>query len=233
MKEIIFLVGLTAVGKTSAVSALKANDYKLLPNRRELTDLIIIPKVQEDLGLPQKPVKDRIKRFELTAKYRESHSAGIVWALRKYLKNLPDGKYIFDNIRGKNELEAAASSFRGARFIFLDADFRVRLKRLIKRKDNFDSVEQKAGLQTNLLANLSQIENANELFDLEALMNKAYEEKSLLAAVKIISTEHKNYNSKEAKEFLKTLQAASYLYIDTGRNTIEEVSEKIGRFLNA
>ena len=231
MNEIIFLVGLTAVGKTSSVNALTQNSYKLLPNRRALTDMIIIPKVQKESGLAKEPVTDRTKRFEITAKYRQSHPAGIVSALKDYLKNQENGNYIFDNIRGKNELEAAVGNFNNSRFVFLDAPYKVRLQRLIKRNDDFDFVTNTAA-ENDLLRNLENIEKANELFDLEHLATLGHERESLISAVRIIAAEYKNYNSETAKEFLFSLDKQKYVYIDTSKNNIDQVSIIIERFLH-
>ena len=230
MNEIIFLVGLTAVGKTSSVNALRANDYKLLPNRRELTDLIIIPELQKEMGLPIEPVRDRLKRFEMTAKYRSRHPGGIVAALQQYLTSLPKANYIFDNIRGKNELKAAYESIKNARFVFLDAPFEIRLQRLIKRKDDFDTVRGSAAGE--LLEELKSVDKAAEIFNLQELAKSDFEKNSLLNAVRIIASEYKNYDSKAAKEYLMTLEKRKYIYLDTSKNTVEQVSEKIERFLH-
>ncbi len=49
----------------------------VLPDRRDLADRVVIPAVQDELGLPRAPVRDRVERFRMTARYRESHPGGM------------------------------------------------------------------------------------------------------------------------------------------------------------
>lgn len=233
MNKIVFIVGLTAVGKTTTIKALKNTSYKLLPNRRKLTDLIIIPEIQKDLG--QKPIviQDRVERFAITAKYRQKYPEGIVHALAQYLQKQAAADYFFDNIRGQNELEAA-SKFNNSYFVFLDAPFKIRLERLIGRNDSFDSI---ASNQQNkdLLIELNEIPNAKNIFNLEQIAKLAkspQEYTKIISAVKIISTENANYDSEKAREYLFSLDKKRYIYIDTSENTILEVKEKTERFLD-
>ncbi len=232
MNKIIFIVGLTAVGKTTTINALKNTDYKLLPNRRALTDLIIIPEIQKDLGQKLIKVTDRIERFAITAKYRQKHPEGIVHALKSYLHAQPKSKYFFDNIRGLNELQAA-SLLGNSYFVFLDATNIVRLQRLIGRNDSFDSTGSSPN--NNLVLELSKIPNAAAIFDLEKiseLANNASDHDKIISAIKIITTENSNYDSAKAKEFLYSLASKRYIYIDTGKNTIAEVKELTEGFIN-
>lgn len=234
MNKIIFIVGLTAVGKTTSIAALKNNNYKLLPNRRELTDLIIIPEIQEDLGQNKISIKDRLERFKLTAKYRQKYPQAIVYALQSYLKDKPKGNYFFDNIRGANELKAAKNSFVNSYFIFLDAPFAIRLQRLIGRNDSFDSI-QNSEFDSNFIKALKGIKNADKIFDLKTIAKLGQdikEQEKIIAAVKIIATENEYYNSKTAKEYLDSLEKDSYIYIDTSENSILEVSKKIEGFID-
>ncbi len=232
MNKIIFIVGLTAVGKTTSIAALKNNNYKLLPNRRELTDLIIIPEILRDMGQELSEIKDRVERFELTAKYRQKHSGGIVYALSTYLESKKSDNYFFDNIRGVNEL-AAASKFTNSYFIFLDAPNLVRLQRLIDRNDSFD---QTSSVQNNnLLAELNDIKNASAIFNLKKiakLAHNAREANKIISAVKIIVSENANYDSKKTKKYLENLDNKRFIYTDTSKLGILEVKEKIERFID-
>jgi len=231
MHRIIFIVGLTAVGKTSTLAALINTDYRLLPNRRTLTDLIIIPEIQKDLGLAPSKVTDRVERFNITAKYREKYPEGMVHALKTYLEHQPADKYFFDNIRGLNELQAA-SKLDNSYFIFLDAPNIVRLNRLIGRNDSFDSTGSSPN--KSLLQELNQIPNANSIFDLEEIAKLAdnYDEDKVISAVKIIATENSNYNSQKAKAYLNTLDKKRFVYIDTSKYSIIQVKEKIEGFID-
>ena len=48
--------------------------YHPLPDRRALTDRIIIPEMQEAAGEPVEPVSDRARRFAYTRDYRDQPS---------------------------------------------------------------------------------------------------------------------------------------------------------------
>ncbi|MCD0177696.1 ATPase, partial [Deinococcus sp. 14RED07] len=68
------LVGVTGVGKSTALAALTGADpaMRVLPDRREVTDAVMI--------LPATggaPVRDREERFRLTARYRQQHPGGM------------------------------------------------------------------------------------------------------------------------------------------------------------
>jgi len=67
------LVGVTGVGKSTALAAL--GDVRVLPDRREVTDAVMIA------ALAGRPVTDREERFALTARYRETHPGGMAQAL--------------------------------------------------------------------------------------------------------------------------------------------------------
>lgn len=231
----LFISGLTGVGKSSTLKALgELKDYILLPNRRELTDQIIIPEVLQDEGKNVYEVKDRLERFRLTAAYRQKHPKGIIKALQSHMQNLPIGNYIFDNIRGLEECQAAIQSFPEARVIFLDAPPLVRLKRLLGRKDSFDQVL--GNLEAaDLLEQLHAIENIHQVFEPQHILNlktSNITDRQLLDAVHIILAEHKNYNAAEAACFLRqVLPEKQLLYLETSQLGIEQVRQNIEKWL--
>ena len=67
---LLVFVGLTAVGKTTAVEGLLTlrPGLELLPNRRFIADRLILPAMHEELGEEIAPVTDRRRRFERTAR---------------------------------------------------------------------------------------------------------------------------------------------------------------------
>ncbi|MFC6665531.1 hypothetical protein ACFP9V_09400 [Deinococcus radiopugnans] len=74
------VVGVTGVGKSTALSALQnLGRQKVLPNRREVADAVMI--------WPQagRAVTDREERFALTAQYRAGHPGGMAQALGSLL----------------------------------------------------------------------------------------------------------------------------------------------------
>ncbi|MEX2540873.1 MAG: hypothetical protein WD314_03665, partial [Trueperaceae bacterium] len=169
--KVLFLVGLTGVGKSTVLPVLLAGRTgALLPDRRELTDRLIIPEAQRLAGQEPAPVSDRLERFRLTARYREAHSEGIVHALVRHLNSLAPverralestaatarlstqrpgagqsnesgrGEPVFDGLRGVEEVTAATKRFPSARFLMLEARPETRIARLAGRSDAFDRV---------------------------------------------------------------------------------------------
>jgi hypothetical protein len=147
--EILFLVGLTGVGKSTLLPALLGGGRSKLPDRRELTDKVILPAALRLIGEQARPVTDRIERFRMTARYRETHPEGIVHALVEYLSgHLPAGEpasALFDGLRGAEEVQAALRRFPDARFLLLDASLETRVERLLARSDEFDRQAAQAG----------------------------------------------------------------------------------------
>jgi GTPase SAR1 family protein len=204
-KTLLFIVGLTGVGKSTTLKALKSSalQFELLPNRRELADTIIIPEMQRAEGKKQRVERDRLERFRLTAQYRERYPAGMVHALQQYLsKHKTTGQNLmFDNIRGLGECRAALETFSDSRFIFLDAPPMVRLKLF-------------------------------DVYEVAKLDTSGIEESKLIDAVHIMLTEHQHYNSSEAASFLKSqLDNIQLLYLDTSQLSIEDVTKKIQEWL--
>jgi len=142
---LLILVGLTGVGKSTAVEALLASvpGATLLPNRRALADRIVIPEAQRLDGREPHPVGDRLERFRLTARYRARYPGGLAHALCRHVRAAaPAGsdRLLFDNLRGESEVRFALDAFPGARFVVLEAPADVRVLRLAGRRDDFDRV---------------------------------------------------------------------------------------------
>ncbi len=217
MIKIIFIVGLTGVGKSTTLEALKESKFTftLLPNRRKLTDEIIIPAMQHKQGLPLEPVKDRVKRFEFTKSYRENYPSGMTHVLKTYLENeeIPKGTLIFDNLRGVNEVKGGVQGFPNSRFIMLDAPDKVRLQRLVGREDIFDYIDS-----TSLLRSDEQgFPSVQGISD-----------EKVAKAIKIIQGEKENYDAAATAAYLKdNLSANRLLYLDTSKMTIEKVNQSI------
>ena len=242
MTGLLIVLGLTGVGKSTAVTALTdthtdtyTGTLTLLPNRRELTDALIIPAVQRADGLPLRPVTDRLERFALTRRYRELHPGGMVRALNEYLqRDAGEGPFVFDNLRGLEEAEAAVSAFPDARFVLLDAPPLVRLSRLLGRHDPFDEVVDRPK-NTSFTEQLLAVDGLPELFDVRALTSWAAEgapESDLLKAARIIVSESQNYDMGAAADFLRVHKDAhSFLYLDTADLSAEAVRERIRAWL--
>lgn len=147
-EPLVVLVGVTGVGKSTTLQALRDLQlpFTLLPDRRDLTDRLIIAFLQQQDGAESHAVTDRAERFRLTRQYRKQFPGGMGHALSQLLvQNIatsPQEKQwrFFDGLRGANEVETALNLLPRARFIVLDAPDVVRVQRLLGRGDRFDQV---------------------------------------------------------------------------------------------
>jgi hypothetical protein len=170
-RPLLVLVGVTGAGKSTTLDALAAAGLgcRLLPDRRLLTDLLMIPQMQLAAGKPVAPVHDRKERFALTRAYRERYPGGMGHALAQLLVDgAPPSQFtihnsqftiqlrgargeesanllLFDGLRGENEVRHAAQALPLARFVMLDAPDVVRVARLMGRNDPFDQLATAAG----------------------------------------------------------------------------------------
>ena len=157
-KPVLILVGVTGVGKSTAVDALRTRwgEISLLPNRRKIADLLVIPTVQGWDGDPPTVVTDRRRRFDYTGRYRQRHPGGLAHAFsRLVLPRRPavpgrGAVTIFDGLRGADEVSFAAQSLPLARFAVLNAPDVVRVERLLQRQDAFDQVSENSGGQRSV-----------------------------------------------------------------------------------
>ena len=234
-ESLLFIVGLTGVGKSTALTALRETRPSLtfLPNRRDLADEMVFPQLLAAAGKKGVPVTDRLERFRLTAAYRARHPGGLVHALAEYLaqhKIVDAGILVFDNIRGLDECRAAFELFANARFLFLDASPLVRLTRLIGRKDSFDEVSL-SRLDVDFkkqLKNVAGLEHVFDPADLVQLAAAGCPQDELLRGVRIVVAEHENYDATAAAEFLRSnLDTARFLYVDSSKLTVGEVAETV------
>ena len=204
-KSILFVVGLTGVGKSTTLDNVlkQLTNLKLLPNRRVLTDEIIIPTMQRHKGQSEVVVSDRAERFELTKAYRELSPEGMAKVVFEYLngQDFSGQDLIFDNVRGVNEVAGVAELFNDARILMLDAPEEVRLQRLVGRGDVFDQLSAEAD---------------------------GHEDADVARAKAILSKEKQSYDSAATKNYLdKQYNKEQYLYIDTHELSIDEVTAKI------
>jgi hypothetical protein len=149
-QPLVVVVGVTGVGKSTTIGRLRQRmRCFLLPDRRELADRVVFPVVQDELGEPRHPVRDRVERFRLTARYRECHPGGLAHALsllRVDPSALAGQQLMFDGLRGVEEIGWAIAHLPRTRFLALRAPESVRLLRLLGRAEGFDYAEVPAGM---------------------------------------------------------------------------------------
>jgi hypothetical protein len=236
---LMILVGLTGVGKSTVISLLQADlDFTLLPDRRQITDDLMIRPLQREEGDAPAPVTDRVKRFEYTARYRAKYPGGMAHALSQLAIDPTRAAplILFDGLRGLNEVQYATGYFPQARFIVLDAPDLVRLSRLLKRADTFDTTQLPASLEGQTIVKaLSAIADIEAVFTEEQLRqigHMAYSHdlsaEEVVKKASIIVEERRNYDSSTARSYLShALPPKQVLVIDTAAHSPEAVAGQI------
>jgi energy-coupling factor transporter ATP-binding protein EcfA2 len=237
------LVGVTGVGKSTALAAL--NGLKLLPDRREVTDAVMI------LPLAGGPVADREERFALTARYRLEHPGGMAQALGSLCADpqLWSGPLVFDGLRGQDEVHFAAQHFPLWRFVSLHAPDSVRVRRLLGRGDSFDSVSfdsvsfdsvsSATGESGNLRRALEHLGGATQIFtpaeldELAALETTGLSSAEILSKTRIVLSERQHYDPAAARTVLSPLTAERHLELDTHLLSPQAVAGQIAAWLKA
>lgn len=130
--RIFVLVGLTGAGKTTLARSLsEVGLVTLLPDRRELTDAVILGDRKNHL--------DRAGRFAATAAFRKAAPGGMGDILASLsLAEVPAAMLLFDGLRGASEIACFARASPTATFIVLTASDATRVQRIATRGDRFD-----------------------------------------------------------------------------------------------
>lgn len=226
-RGLLVLVGLTGAGKTTAVERLAGQVpfAALLPDRRALTDKLILPMMTGGTGA----VADRVERFRLTAAFKERHPGGMgeVLGWLTLPRGLPAGPVLFDGLRGAAEVTAAAALPR-ARFAVLDCPPEGRLWRLCGRNDPFDQAKvdimtdasaDGAGAMRAVLgdAGFSALVGAAAVDRLAWMLADRGTDPSLAArSAAIIVEESRHYDPAPAREALLRLAPDRTMVLDTG-----------------
>ena len=241
---LVILVGVTGVGKSSTLAELNSQglSFSLLPDRRQVTDQVIIAALQQQDGQTPHPVTDRRLRFQYTARYREAFPGGMAHALGQLRIDLDrlTSPLFFDGLRGLEEVRHAAEILPLSRFVVLDAPDLVRISRLLNRGDAFDAITLVAQPPADLVAALKAIpdfetlvtaEQAQQIAQLAALESLSIAE--VVKKVAIIVEERRYYNPDAAKAHLQqTLPPARCLTIDTVAYDQQAVAKQIIAWLH-
>jgi len=242
---LLIIVGVTGVGKSTTLQNLakRGFTYTLLPNRRVLTDQLIISYMQAQAGQPVQPVTDRKLRFDYTRRYREQFAGGMSQALTQlWLDPQALGpNLIFDGLRGADEVGHAVQALPLARFIVLNAPDVVRVQRLLGRNDAFDQIASSAAAaQQSTLTSFADL----GLPEASALFKRAEEQRllglvqpgeitaeDLRAKLQIVVEERRNYDPAAAITVLQSQAPDRTLVIDTTQNSPSEVVTQIINFV--
>ncbi len=247
-RDLLVLVGFTGAGKSTTLAALEDRGIlsAILPDRRELTDKVILPAMTGD---PARKITDRLERFSLTAAFRDRHPGGMGEVLEHIgvPRTVPDGLIVFDGLRGKTEI-IAASRMPKAVFLYLETSPDIRLTRLCLRDDPFDraSVEgspspapQDDGERERVLDILDQF-GISRMIDAPTRQNLAtrlvengVEPDMVAQAAAIVSDEATHYSAAETLDALHRLAPDRTLILDSGLLSPNAVADGVIAGLNA
>lgn len=239
---LLIIVGVTGVGKSTTLEHLTqlGLTYTLLPDRRVLTDRLIIGAMQVADGQHPGPLQDRALRFAYTRRYRELHPGGMAHALSQLLVDQENAGslLLFDGLRGDNEVEYAALALPRACFVMLDAPDVVRVQRLLGRRDAFDQIGRQSAQPSAHRAGLSfaalGVPEAGGLFSaaeeqaLLALVSRGeVTAEELIAKMQIVVEERRNYDPAATRAALLRYAAGRALIVDTTQHQAPAVARLI------
>ncbi|MGK7875896.1 MAG: AAA family ATPase [Xenococcaceae cyanobacterium] len=244
-QPLLIIVGVTGVGKSTTTAALAEEglSFTLLPNRRTLSDQLIISKMAKE-NRQQGQTLCRIERLKYTRQYREQFPGGMAHILDQLQVNPEqvNSLLIFDGLRGENEVSYAVTALAKAKFVLLDAPDWVRLQRLLSRNDSFDqiakpqlegeNVEVEPEALTSFAAlgvpEASTLFTSTEKQEFLALARKGiFTTAELHDKLKIVVEERRNYNSVATQSALLALAPERTLVIDTTTHTPQQVAKMI------
>ncbi|MEB3277819.1 MAG: AAA family ATPase [Lyngbya sp.] len=247
-QPLLIIVGLTGVGKSTVISNLteESLDFTLLPNRRTLTDEIIIPEMAEDER--NLSYFCRVQRFNYTRLYRQKFPGGMAHVLSQLWINPQQVKtqLIFDGLRGKDEVNYAVKAFCDAKFIVLDAPNKVRLQRILKRNDAFDSVNVVGDKTQNKAVDINKLSSfaALGMSEASSVFNSTEEQeilgwvregsvtlKELQQKLKIVVEEQQNYDAVSTRLTLEKMVPERTLVIDTTVYNPQQAASQILSYL--
>lgn len=221
--SLCILVGVTGVGKTTLKKKLlETYQFYSLPGRRTLTDKIILPLMQQEGE--KGPVHDRCKRFSYTKAFRTAHPGGMGVVLSQIRIN-PQGHsipFLFDGLRGVDEVSYAAKALPSAFFIVLTAPDHLRVKRLLSRRDDFDRTHgNHRTLDPTLFNTICTLQQREQL--IEYVKKNGIQLENLYEKVKIVVKEKQNYDQDAAKKILISKIPDRTLVMDTSKYSPQEM----------
>lgn len=236
--RLLILVGVTGVGKSTTLARMDAQGARLvaLPERRLLTDKLIIPAVQSAAGEVLAPIADRTLRFGYTRRFREWFPGGMAQALQliSVAPVLAETPLLFDGLRGEKEILWALNALPKARFVMLDAPDLVRVLRLVGRNDSFDRAAPAPGstsavtLGDLLHDEMGALFSEEEVAHLQGLIAEgAISADEVRAKARIVSEERRNYDPAATRRALEQAGSDRALVVDTTAHDSSAVAEMI------
>lgn len=247
--RLAILVGLTGVGKSTAVRAAEALAPEIvpLPERRVLTDTCIIPLMWHGGG-PHKRPPDRLERLDCTRRFRAQYPGGMGFVLSQLAVDpcMADAVLLFDGLRGDQEVSFAVRAFPAAQFVVMQAPDVVRLLRLLRRNDAFDKLynERKVPEIESLERPVTGDWAALSVAGAEAIFTM--EEQSMLLALvqggqcttaelraklRIVVEERRNYDPDAAWQVLRAGAPTRATALDTASQRPDQIARGLVQYL--
>jgi hypothetical protein len=239
---LIIIVGVTGTGKTTLTDNLAdaGYEFELLPDRRNLTDQLIIAPLQREDNQKVHTLP-RMQRVPYIRRYKQRHPAGLAYAIsRLYVDSKTCNKFwVFNGLRGKSEVSYAIDAFPKAQFIVLDASNITRAQRLLKRKDPYDRTTKFKQDNDSMLEKAASfaalgVPEAAEIFSLDEeqkllkmVRNDSVTLSELRDILQLLSVESSLYKKDETIATLLSLAPERTLVIDTTTLNPKEVAHKI------
>jgi hypothetical protein len=243
---LLVIVGLTGVGKSSALQQLTAGPapMTMLPDRRQLTEQLIVAPLQQGANQEQHAV-GRLDRFPYVLRFLEQHPGGMAEIVQRMsvATGLDASFLIFDGLRGPHEVGHAITHFPLARFAEFTAPAMVRVERLLARNDPHDQLTDAryAGFKGGDLTFAALgVPDAAALFTpseetslcAQAAANPGHA-RALQRILEIMVAEHALYAPEATHTLLASLEPRRVACIDTSRNTAEEAARICGALCRA
>lgn len=237
-RHLVILIGMTGVGKTTTIDhAHQAGPpFRELPNRRWLTDRVILPLMTEADG----PVRDRVRRLRLTQAFRGRHPGGMAEVLDwLWVRDDIDPRpLLFDGLRGIDEVRYAARACPSAHFLVLTAPDAVRLRRLLARNDPFDGCAEESPFDGPAIRRILSAHPAREMIapaeaeDLIACFeHQGVGPDDVQHKLDIVVEERCNYDPWAAIEVLRDVCAERMTVVDTAAQPVAEVAGRLADLL--
>ena len=244
----LIMVGGMGAGKSTTVNALAEAGcaFRLLPNRRTLTNLLIVAPLQREDNLPVQ-ILDRTGRLPYIRRYRERHPAGLAHAIADLYIRLDhrdtscNHLLVFDGLRGEEEIRYAVDALPLARFVMLNTPDIVRIGRILERHDPYDrfSSQPWGGNPSGSLEAVNSFAAIGEPG--ASAVFSAEDEQELVAMVRdgqvsveemrdklrLIVTERSLYRLEDTMAALRSLAADRTHIIDTTRHSPGQIAQAI------
>jgi hypothetical protein len=174
-------------------------------------------------------------------RYKQRHPAGLAYAISKLFVDprTCDDFWVFNGLRGQEEVRYAIEAIPKAEFIVLDADDIVRAERLIKRKDPYDRMIKRKKEHNPVIEKIDSFEaigipEAAEMFSpeeerqlLEIAENKSTSFVEIANILKLLWIERSLYDKDATIATLRSLAPQRTCVIDTTDLHPNEVTHEI------